>query len=270
MSEKDNYQPSTPNWIDIGSPDIDATASFYSALFGWQVEDPDPDPQYGGYRMATINGRPVAGIGPAQAPGTPWWATYISVEDADTTAKVVGDVGGQVIAEPFDVGPFGRMAVLADPTGAQFSVWQPIQHIGAGFVNEPGALTWNELHTGDRDRAKDFYSKVFGWYASDVDMGQGSTYTLVKLTQDENDQGIGGMTPHMGEDQGGPGSSRSDHWKVYFAVADADATAAKAAELGGGVTMPPTTMEGVGRFAALTGPHGEEIMIIANWAAAQG
>jgi len=265
MSEKDNYQPGTPNWIDIGSPDPNATASFYSALFGWQVEDADPDPQYGGYRMATIKGRPVAGIGPAQAPGVPWWATYVSVDDADTTAKVALDLGGQVVAEPIDVGPFGRMAVLTDPMGAQFSVWQPSQHIGAGLVNEPGALTWNELHSRDRDRAKDFYGKVFGWHHSDIDMGQGPPYTVFKLTEDENDPGIGGMMP-MSQDQG----DRPDHWKVYIAVDDADATAAKATELGGGVTMPPTTMEGVGRMAALTGPHGEEIMVIANAQPAQG
>jgi len=222
--------------------------------------------------------RPGAGTGPAQSPGAPWWTTYISVEDADQTAKVVQDLGGQVLVEPMDVGTFGRMAVLADPMGAQFSVWQPIQHIGAGVVNEHGTLTWNELHTRDRDRAKDFYSKVFGWYSSDVDMGQGFTYTVVKLTEDENDQGIGGITPHMGEDQSGPGEWNGpddqghgpDRWKVYFAVDDADATAAKATELGGGVTMPPTTMAGVGRFAALTGPPGEGILIITNMPAAQG
>jgi len=265
MSEKDNYQPGTPNWTDIGSPDPDVTASFYSALFGWQVEQADPDPQYGGYRMASINGRVVAGIGPAQAPGVPWWTTYVSVDDADTTAKVVQDLGGQVLVEPFDVGPVGRMAVFNDPMGAHFSVWQPIQHIGAGLVNEHGTLTWNELHTRDRERAKDFYGKVFHWYSADVDMGQGATYTMFKLTEDADDPGIGGSMP-MSQDAG----DRPDHWKVYFAVDDADATAAKATELGGGVAMPPTTMQGVGRFAALTGPHGEEIMVISTTQPAQG
>jgi uncharacterized protein len=255
MSEKDHYQPGTPNWIDIGSPDPDATASFYSALFGWQI----PDSQPGGYRMATINGRAVAGIGPAQSPGVPWWTTYVSVEDADTTAKVVRDLGGQVLAEPFDVGKIGRMAVFTDPLGAQFSVWQPIEHVGAALINEHGTLTWNELHTRDRDRAKDFYGKVFGWYSQDIDMGGGDLYTIVKLTEDENDPGVGGMTP-LREDRG----EQADHWLVVFAVDDADATVAKAAELGGSVTMPPMTMEGVGRLAAFTGPHGEEITIIKN------
>jgi predicted enzyme related to lactoylglutathione lyase len=259
MSEKDNHQPGAPSWIDIGSPDPDATARFYSGLFGWQVNDPNPDPQYGGYRMATINGRPVAGIGPAQMPGVPFWSTYFSVEDADTTAKVVQDVGGQVLAEPFDVGPFGRMAVLTDPLGAQFSVWQPREHIGAGLVGEHGTLVWNELNTRDRDRVKEFYGKVFGWHVHDVDMGLGFIYTVAKLTEDENDQGVAGMMP-MSENQG----DRPDHWKVYFATDDADATAAKATELGGGVIMPPETMAGVGRIAVLSGPHGEEIMIIAN------
>ena len=272
MTEKDSYQPGTPNWIDIGSPDPDATARFYSQLFGWQVDDPDPDPTYGGYRMAKIGGRAVAGIGPAQASGTPWWTTYVSVADADATAKAVREAGGQVFVEPFDVATFGRMAVFADAGGAQFSVWQPIEHIGAERVNEHGSLTWNELHTRDVERAKDFYGKVFGWYCSDVDMGLGFVYTLVKLTDAEDDQGVAGVMP-MGDEQGRPdlegdlgriGGLLPEHWKVYFAVDDTDATVAKATELGATVIMPPDSLPGVGRMAAVAGPHGEEIMIIAN------
>jgi predicted enzyme related to lactoylglutathione lyase len=258
MTEKDNYQPGTPNWIDIGSPDPDATANFYSALFGWQVDEADPDPLYGGYRMANINGRPVAGIGAAQQQGVPWWTTYVSVQDADTTAKAVADSGGQVLVEPFDVATFGRMGVFADPTGAPFSIWQPIQHIGSAVVNEHGTLTWNELHTRDRERAKEFYGKVFGWHFADIDMGN-FVYTVARLTDAEDDRGLAGVMP-MGENQG----DRPDHWKVYFAVDDADAVAAKVSGLGGSVIMPPESMPGVGRMAGLTGPHGEEIMLIAS------
>lgn len=278
MSERDSYQAGTPNWIDIGTPDPDATANFYSQLFGWQVDDPSPDPSYGGYRMARRNGRSVAGIGPAQAEGTPWWTTYVSVDDADATAKAVREAGGQVIAEPFEIGTFGKMAVFADPGGAQFSVWQPIEDIGAGVVNEHGALTWNELHTRDVARATDFYRKVFGWYSQDVDMGLGFVYTMVKLTEDPEDQGVAGIMP-MGEDQGDRehldpdlariGGLLPEHWKVYFAVDDTDAAVARATELGAKVIMPADTMPGVGRMAALAGPHGEEIMIIANEQPAQ-
>ncbi|HET8641259.1 MAG TPA: VOC family protein [Pseudonocardiaceae bacterium] len=279
MTVKDSYQPGTPCWIDIGSPDPDTTANFYSQLFGWQVDEPDPDPSYGGYRMARINGRSVAGIGPAQAEGTPWWTTYVSVDDADHTAKLVREAGGQVVAEPFDVGPFGRMAVFADPGGAPISVWQPREHIGAETVGEHGTLSWNELHTRDVQRAKDFYRKVFGWHGADVDMGLGFVYTVLKQTEDAEDTGVAGIMP-MGEDQGDRQHLESDlariggllpeHWKVYFSVDDCDATAAKATELGTTVIMPPSTMEGVGRMAALAGPHGEEIMIIASAPQAQG
>jgi len=265
MSERDSYEPGTPNWIDIGSQDTDATANFYSQLFGWQVDDASPDPTYGGYRMANLNGRAVAGIGPAQSEGTPFWTTYVSVADADAAAKAVREAGGQVYVEPFDVATFGRMAVFADPGGAQFSVWQPLEHIGAERINEHGALTWNELHTRDVQRAKDFYGKVFGWFNQDMDMGTGFVYTVVKLTENPDDQGIAGFMP-MGtpqEDQQ-TGSQPPEHWKVYFAVDDTDATVAKATELGANVVMPAATLPGVGRMAGLTGPHGEEIMIIAN------
>lgn len=271
MSEKDSYQPGTPNWIDIGTPDPDATATFYGQLFGWQVDDPDPE--YGGYRTARVGGRSVAGIGQAQSDGTPWWTTYISVEDADATAKLVRDAGGQVLVEPFDIASFGRMAVFTDPGGATFSVWQSLGHIGSERVNEHGTLTWNELHTRDVQRAKDFYGKVFGWFNQDVDMGLGFVYTLVKLTESPDDQGVAGVMP-MGEDQEDRQYLESDlariggllpeHWKVYFAVDDCDALVAKAAEIGATVIMPPSSMPGVGRMAGLAGPHGEEIMVIAN------
>ena len=131
---------------------------FYAALFGWEIREPLPEA--GGYRMAELRGKPVAGIGPQMQPGMPpAWATYIATADADATAKAVAAAGGRTLMPPMDVLDAGRMAVFADPAGAVFGVWQPRAHQGAGIVNEPDTLCWNELASRDADAVIPFYSR---------------------------------------------------------------------------------------------------------------
>jgi predicted enzyme related to lactoylglutathione lyase len=247
----DSYEPGTPSWVDLGSPDPAAAAEFYSGLFGWTVADQGPEA--GGYRMAFLRDRPVAGLGPQMQPDIPpYWTTYISVADADAVSKGVSGAGGQVFLEPMDVLDVGRMAVFADPTGAPFAVWQPRQHAGAGLVNEPGTLCWNELTTRGTAAAKAFYPALLGWSAADQQMGP-VTYTEWKL----GDRTIGGMMPM---DDNFPPDVPS-HWMVYFAVEDTDASAARAEELGGAICVPPTDIP-PGRFAVLNDPHGAVFSII--------
>ena len=159
--EMDSYPPGVPSWIDVGSPDPQATADFYGALFGWDA--PEGPPETGGYRVAMVGDRAVAGIGQAQNPGPPFWAMYVAVDDADDTAAKVGAAGGTVVLAPMDVLDVGRMAVFSDPTGAFFSVWQAGTHPGAQLVNEPGTWSWTELLTSDTEASKAFYAAVFGW-----------------------------------------------------------------------------------------------------------
>lgn len=247
----DSYEPGTPSWVDLGSPDPDAAADFYSGLFGWTVAEPGADA--GGYRMATLHDRPVAGLGPQQQPDIPpYWTTYVSVSDADAVTKGVRAAGGEVFLEPMDVFDFGRMAVFADSVGAPFAVWQPRAHIGAGLVNEPGTLCWNELTTRDPAAAKAFYPAVFGWSTTDQQMGP-ATYTEWKL----GDRTVAGMMPM---DDNWP-SEVPSHWMAYFAVADTDASATRAQELGGTISVPPTDIP-PGRFAVLNDPHGAVFSII--------
>jgi uncharacterized protein len=145
------------------------------------------------------------------------------------------------------------MAVFADPLGAPFSIWQPRQHVGAGLVNEPGTLCWNELVTRDTDRAKAFYRAVFGWEPASQMMGT-SEYTEWKL----GDRPVGGMMP-MGEDW--PPEIPA-HWLVYFAVTNTDNAAERAASLGGQVSVPATDIE-PGRFAVLNDPQGGQFGVFA-------
>jgi predicted enzyme related to lactoylglutathione lyase len=251
--EIDRYDPGVPSWIDLGSPDPQGAADFYGALFGWDA--PEGPPETGGYRVAMVGDRPVAGIGPAQNPGPPMWTTYINVESADAAAEKVTAAGGQVILPPMDVLDVGRMAVFTDSVGAFFSVWQPGTHPGAMLVNEPGTWSWSELITTDEAASKAFYGAVFGWGA-DTHLGAGPTgaYTEWQV----NGRSIGGMMlkPPMMPAEVPP------HWEVYFSVADTDVAAARVVELGGSVMVPPMDIE-PGRFAVVADPTGAVFNVIA-------
>jgi predicted enzyme related to lactoylglutathione lyase len=249
VTEKRSYAPGTPCWVDLASPDVAASVRFYGELFGWEHADAGDPGEAGGYGFFSKRGKQVAGIGPLGGEGVlSSWTTYVSVGDADPAAVRVKEAGGQVLAEPFEVMGAGRMALFVDPTGAYFSVWQPGQTIGAELVNEPGALSWNELNTRDPVAAKTFYAAVFGWDARDREMGEGGTaYTEWLLGRDS----IGGMLDMRGRVP----DEVPAHWLAYFAVEDCDEALEKTKVLGGSVAVGPVDLP-VGRFAVLRDPHG--------------
>jgi predicted enzyme related to lactoylglutathione lyase len=229
MPKRTSYEPGTPCWVDLGSPNPDESKKFYSGLFGWTTETGPPEA--GGYIMCELGGQPVAGMGPIMNEGQPpAWTSYVSVADADETVAKAKKAGATVLLEPMDVLDVGRMAILADPSAAVIAIWQPRAHIGAGLVNDPGTLCWNELATRDIDGAKKFYGAVFGWKGDTNDAG-GMAYTEWKLGENT----IGGMMEMgaMHPPQVPP------HWLVYFATEDCDASTAKAKSLGASVTVPP-------------------------------
>lgn len=245
--------PGTPNWVDLGTPDLDDAKRFYAALFGW-TPHVSPHPEAGGYTIFTKGAKAVAGAGPLFGEGQPpAWSTYIATDDADAAATRVEAAGGTVLVAPFDVMDQGRMGVFLDQAAAAFSVWQPMAMPGAELFNVAGALSWNELATRDPDGSKAFYGAVFGWEPEDRPIGPG-TYTVWKL----DGRSIGGMAPIIGETRQ---TNLPPHWMVYFAVADADATAERAAELGGVVSVPPSDLP-QGRFAVLTDPQGAAFSVI--------
>jgi predicted enzyme related to lactoylglutathione lyase len=256
MPEITTYRPGTPSWVEFSSPDLDASIEFYGGLFGWDVPEPENAEQTGGYRLAMKGGRPASGMMPQMQEGQPSaWTTYVSVEDAEETAAAVTDAGGTVLAEPMEVMDLGTMAVFADPTGAIFGVWQPGTFAGAGVVNEPGAISWNELNTRDLAGAKEFYGSVFGWSFRDDDMGEAGSYTTILLGESM----VGGILD-MAERE--VPEMVPAHWQVYFAVEDTDATIEAAKGSGGGVMVEPIDIP-AGRFAILTDPHGASFAVIA-------
>ena len=270
MPERDGYTPGVPCWVDTSQPDPEAAVDFYSGLFGWEFEDVMPPGSEGKYFIARLRGGDVAAVGsiPEAAPPVAMWNTYVWVDSADDAASKVRDAGGGVVMEPFDVMDAGRMAVFTDPEGAAFCVWQAKEHRGARVVNEPGSLNFNGLNTRDPDRAKAFYGSVFGWTTL-VLPGGAEMWTLPGygdyLERDNPDlrkqvaeaggpQGfedvVASINPIPADQPDTPA-----HWSVTLGVDDADATAAKATDLGGKVIVPPFDAPWV-RMTVINDPQG--------------
>jgi predicted enzyme related to lactoylglutathione lyase len=241
-----------PCWADLSTPDLAAAQAFYGAVLGWDFHEP-AGAEYGGYVIAQVRGSSAVGLGPIQQPGMPSaWTLYVASDDVDATAAAITEHGGTLVLPPGQVGAMGSLLVGLDPTGAPFGVWQAGEHIGAGIVNEPGALVWEDLRSPDPDRAASFYSGVFGWDSQPMPEG-GADYRTFSLGG--TDVAIGGMGGMAGHDDVPP------HWLVYFAVADFDAATA-AAESGGGQVLGRAVETPYGRMAALTDPAGAVFWVI--------
>jgi hypothetical protein len=249
MAEMTKYNPGMFCWVDLATTDAGASKRFYLELMGWTANDsPVGDGMV--YTLLQNGGKNVCGLyemgGEMIQQGVPpHWASYISVDSADQGADKVREFGGTVVMPPMDVMDVGRMAVVQDPTGAVFSLWEPMQHIGAEIIYEPGSLGWNELVTHDLTSASRFYSQVFGWSESKMKGPSGEDYTQFKL----GEQPVGGMFK-IKEEWG----EVPPNWAVYFCVADCDATLQKAESLGASVVVPAMGMENV-RFAFLKDPQ---------------
>jgi predicted enzyme related to lactoylglutathione lyase len=255
MSERTSYTSGTPCWVELsGTPDIEASASFYREVFGWETPELPNSAELGGYRRAKKGGKDIAGVSPRMDASQPTvWGAYVSVEDAEATLAKVTEAGGEAITQPMDVVGLGTMAVFTDPTGAVCGIWQPGTFAGAELVNEPGAFAWSELGTRDVEAAKAFYGSVFGWGFEDHDMGEMGTYT--EWQQDGNS--IGGMMDVTGRLP----DEIPAHWLVYFAVENTDATLETVKSSGGGVSFGPIDIP-AGRFAIVTDPHGAAFAVI--------
>ena len=245
--------PGAPNWVDLGTADVEDAKRFYTALFGWTAHVSGDE--YGGYTIFNLNGRPAAGVGPLFGAGQQTaWSTYIATADADDVAARIEAAGGKVLVAPFDVMEQGRMSAFLDRTGAAFSVWEPGTMPGAEVFDVAGALTWLELATRDVEGSKAFYGSVFGWTARESPM-MGPPYQVWEL----NGQTVAGMLPMEGP--GWP-DDLSPHWMIYFAVDDCDDTAALARDLGGRVVGTPESLA-MGRYAVLQDPQGGTFSVLA-------
>ena len=251
MAKMTAYKPGQFSWVELSTSDVRSARSFYNALFGWDVKE-IPMGDQGTYYMFQKEGDEVAAMYPAteQEKGIPpHWNSYVSVANVDAAAEKAKTLGGKVVAGPFDVFDAGRMAVISDPQGAIFQLWQAGKSIGAGRIYEPNTLGWNELYTPDIEGSRKFYSSLFDWK-----LKVSPEYTEVHV----GDQGVGGMFAITKEMAGMP-----PNWTPYFVVNNADATVAKAKSMGGKVHKEATDIPNVGRFAMLADAQGAGFAIIA-------
>lgn len=258
MAEFTGYDEGTPCWVDLMTPDLERAKRFYAGLFGWEYLDTGE--AGGGYQLATVNGKQVAGMGqqqPEQAGQPSVWVTYLWADDADQVGDRVDKAGGTVFMGPMDVPGAGRMSLALDATGAAFGIWQGREHRGAQLANEPGSFTWNENLSDDPARAREFYRLAFGYdYENFPDWPV--EYDMFKV-RGETRGGIGAKPASVP-----PGAP--SFWNTYFSVADTDAAVA-AAVSGGGSVMLPATDTPVGRMAVLTDVGGASFSIISAPAA---
>lgn len=249
MPNVTNHAPGSFCWLELSTTDQNAAKQFYSSLFGWAIDDQPMGPgQF--YTMFNLEGRNAAAAATMDQDMRdqgvpPHWMLYMCVSSADDTVAKAQQAGGKVLAPAFDVFDFGRMAALQDPTGANFSIWQPQQHTGTGITGVPGTLCWADLMTPGQSAASKFYAAVFGW---ELPPGQdNSGYLHIK----NGTEFIGGIPPAEHRPPNVP-----PHWMLYFLVENCDASAAKAKELGATILMEPGTIEKVGRIAIVDDPQG--------------
>jgi predicted enzyme related to lactoylglutathione lyase len=249
-----DYSEGVPSWVDLGTTDTEAASNFYKNLFGWELrKEHDPEGNHI-YTTCLLNGKSVAGIyriSPEQDQRNvpPNWTTYIAVDDAQSVAKRAEALGAQILIPPTEVYQSGTFAVVAEPAGSVFGLWQSGEHRGAELVNDPGSLSWNELASKDIDRAEEFFSQLFGWKYEPLE-GSEMRYDTAYL----DGARVGAVT--VGGQVGVPSS-----WLTYFAVANCDAACETIKSNGGNVVLDPTDIN-VGRMAIAQDPQGAVFAVI--------
>ena len=236
-----SYPAGVPCWVDTEQPDVEAAMHFYGGIFGWEFEDIAPSGSTGRYVLATLDGKEAGAItGPGT--GVAAWNTYVSVDDADAAARHLLSVGATLKSAPADAAAGGVQAVLADPEGAEFRIWQARGRLGAQAVNLPGGWNFSDLHTTDTEAAAAFYTKAFDWQFDTLDFGimirRPGYGDHLEATVDPNIRvrQSGDLVPKGFEDavawlaSAAPGER--PQWHVTFTVADRDRTAQEAVRLG--------------------------------------
>jgi uncharacterized protein len=255
MSERTKYSPGTFSWADLSTTDQDAAKQFYGQLFGWEaVDSPVGDGVV--YSMMQLGGKPAAGIGPQpeqqrDAGVPPMWNSYVTVESADAAADRAQKLGATVHAPAFDVMDVGRMAVIQDPQGGFFMVWQPKLHIGANVVNAAGALSWNELATPDVEASANFYGELFGWKYETYE-GMPMQYKVIQTADGNSNGGLREATEH-----------EPTYWLAYFGTDNIEDGMTSATELGA-KTLVPATDIGMGQIGVLQDPQGAVFALYAG------
>ena len=241
-----------PCWIELFTPDTDAAAAFYGALFGWTAGEASEE--FGGYRMFFRGDQPIAGMMPNDGTmgGPNAWTVYLSTADAAATVEKARAAGAEVVAEAMPVADLGHMAVLVDPAGASVGAWQPMSFPGFLTRAEDGAPVWFETLSRDYPKSVAFYTDVFGWDAHTMSDTPEFRYTTLGKDEDAR-AGVMDGTDFLGD--------QPSRWQFYLQVPDTDATVEQAVAAGGTLVQPVDDSP-YGRLALLHDPAGVQFAVM--------
>jgi predicted enzyme related to lactoylglutathione lyase len=270
MSERDHYPPGVPCWVETLQADAQAAMNFYASVFGWEFEGPAPinSESAGEYYVARVDGADVAGIGrlaSSGAPRTPQWTTYVRVDSVAAAAPQAVQAGGNILVAPLDAPPAGSLAILADPAGVPFGIWEPQERQGAQRVDEASAWSLSTLNTNDPAGAKEFYGTLFGWQTepfgtSGFEMFRLPGYFGGQPLQPVARDTVAGLIPMDPDGPEGSGRPQRPRWDVDFWIDGVDDAAERARACGGTVLAAPFD-QGNFRTAVLADPAGASFSI---------
>jgi predicted enzyme related to lactoylglutathione lyase len=256
MPAVERFTVGAPCWADLWTSDVEGSRTFYTALFGWEAQEPSEE--FGGYFMFHHHGAPIAGGMGEMGPGMPAddsWKIYLSTEDIAEVHDALGSHGATAMTPAIPIADLGRNMVFTDPNGAVLGAWQPETFPGFAALEEPGAPSWFELFTRDSAAALDFYRAVFSWHTEVEGDSDEFRYSTLRDPEDTERQLAGVMDASGFLPQGVP-----DHWSVYWEVGDVDVTVALARQLGGTLVDGPMDTPH-GRVATVTDPTGAQFKL---------
>jgi predicted enzyme related to lactoylglutathione lyase len=237
-------------WFELMTGDVQKAKAFYGELFGWTTQAMPMGPGET-YEIIQAGSTGIGGYAKPQGKSGTTWHSYVSVKDVDAAVKAIAKAGGKVLMPAFDVPNVGRMAAVADPQGATFSVFRSAQDDAADGTVPNGGFMWNELWTTDDSAAVSFYEKTLGYTHKDVDMGPAGIYRVLEQSGGQR----GGIMRS-------PDAKVSPMWLPYVRVEKVDETVARAKKLGGKVVAEPTDIPNIGRFAIVLDPQGAAIAVM--------
>lgn len=269
-------------WFDLATTDAAAARTFYAELLGLSatalgseaegdgdVENPDV------YTVLHKDEKTVCALYsmsqemrdqdmPAH------WLSYVSVDSVDASVDNVETLGGTVMQAPLDVPEAGRMAVVRDPGGALFALWEARGISGAELTGAPGTPCWSQLHAAQDESTEDFYGALLGWSVRAAPVGEGDAEPDAESASRGRSEfhlgelGVGGLSRRV---EGGEGKDAPPGWTIYFRVEDCDATVERAKSLGAGlIGEGPVEIAGLGRGAFLRDPQGATFAVLAGGA----
>lgn len=229
-------------WHELKTPDSRAAHAFYSKAIGWKSQPWEEDSSY---VMFAAQRGPIGATDAGTNGAPPHWLPYIGTGDIAKTLKQAQEKGGAVVKDVDSLSSGSKYAVLKDPFGASFGVYESAEDYGTMTPPQAGEHSWHELMTGDFRAAFDFYSSLFGWQKMDEhDMGELGTYMIWGL----NGRQLGGMFNAM---EGAPPS-----WLSYVRVKDVHQTARKVKSAGGKVINGPMEVPGGDWIVQAVDPQG--------------